>query len=94
MVRQYSTLKIIRDMEMDESNIESLTNGCHDSIYRDHEIYIQPDRDPHRGGFEWSVCRAGVELDSGLDFSIVEALKQAKSSVDALLQTDHPPKCS
>lgn len=76
---------------MDESNIESLS-GCYEEIYRDHEIYIQPDRDPYRGGFEWSVCRSGVELDSGLDFSVDEALKQAQSSVTALTQTGNPPK--
>lgn len=76
---------------MDESNIESPT-GRYEEIYRDHEIYIQPDRDSYRGGFEWSVCRAGVELDSGLDFSIDEALKQAQNAVTALTQTGNSPK--
>lgn len=71
---------------MDETHIESVTNS-YEEIFLDHEIFIQPDRDPYRGGFEWAVCRNGVELDSGLDFSIDDALKQAKSAVAALMQT-------
>lgn len=70
---------------MDESHIESLANS-YEEIFLEHEIYIQPDRDPYRGGFEWSVCRNGVELDSGLEFSIDDALKQAKVMVTALMQ--------
>lgn len=71
---------------MDETHIESLTNS-YEEIFLDHEIFIQPDRDPYRSGFEWTVCRNGVELDSGLDFSIDDALKRAKSAVAALTQT-------
>lgn len=71
---------------MEESHIESLTNS-YEEIFLGHEIYIQPDRDPYRGGFEWAVCRNGVELDAGLDFSIDDALKQAKGVVTALMQT-------
>jgi hypothetical protein len=72
-------------MEMAESHIESLTNS-YEEIFLDHEIYIQPDRDPYRGGFEWSVCREGVELDAGLEFSIDDALKKAQGVVTALKQ--------
>jgi hypothetical protein len=72
-------------MDMDESHIESLANS-YEETFLEHEIYIQPDRDPYRGGFEWSVCRNGVELDSGLEFSIDDALKQAKVVVTALMQ--------
>ena len=68
---------------MAESHIESLTNS-YEEIFLDHEIYIQPDRDPYRGGFEWSVCREGVELDAGLEFSIDDALKKAQGVVTAL----------
>ncbi len=70
---------------MAESHIESLTNS-YEEIFLDHEIYIQPDRDPYRGGFEWSVCREGVELDAGLEFSIDDALKKAQGVVTALKQ--------
>ena len=70
---------------MAESHIESLTNS-YEEIFLDHEIYIQPDRDPYRGGFEWSVCREGVELDAGLEFSIDDALKKAQGMVTALKQ--------
>ena len=74
---------------MDESHIDSLT-GSYEEVYREHEIYIQPDRDPYRGGFVWSVCRAGVELVSGMDFTIGDALKRAQSAVAALTQTGNP----
>ena len=74
---------------MDESHIESLTNS-YEEIFLDHEIYIQPDRDPYRGGFEWSVCRDAVELDAGLEFSIDEALKKAQGVVTALKEVGSP----
>ena len=74
---------------MAESHIESLTNS-YEEIFLDHEIYIQPDRDPYRGGFEWSVCREGVELDAGLEFSIDDALKKAQGVVTALKQVVSP----
>ena len=74
---------------MAESHIESLTNS-YEEIFLDHEIYIQPDRDPYRGGFEWSVCREGVELDAGLEFSIDDALKKAQVVVTALKQVVSP----
>ena len=65
---------------MDVNNIESLTKR-YEEIYLDHEIFIEPDRDPYRGGFEWAVCRNGVELATGLEFSVEEALKHARSEV-------------
>ena len=74
---------------MTESHIESLTN-TYEEIFLDHEIYIQPDRDPYRGGFEWSVCRNGVELDARLEFSIDDALKKAQSVVTALTHAGNP----
>ncbi len=69
---------------MAESHIESLTNS-YEEVFRDHEIYIQPDRDPYRGGFEWSVCRNGIELDAGAEFSVIDALKKAQSVVTSLI---------
>lgn len=74
---------------MTESHIGSLTNN-YEEIFLDHEIHIQPDRDPYRGGFEWSVCRNGVELDAGLEFSIDDALKKAQSVVTALTHAGNP----
>jgi hypothetical protein len=68
---------------MDNKQIESVVNS-YEEIFLDHEIYIQPDRDPYRGGFEWSVCREGVELEAGLEFSIDDALIKAQGVVTAL----------
>jgi hypothetical protein len=74
---------------MDNKQIESVVNS-YEEIFLDHEIYIQPDRDPYRGGFEWSVCRNGIELNAGLDFSIDDALKKAQGVVTGLLRVDSP----
>ena len=71
---------------MGESHIDSLTNS-YEEIFLDYEVYIQPNRDPHRDGFEWSICRGGIELDAGLDFSIKDVLTHARSAVVALSQT-------
>jgi hypothetical protein len=68
---------------MDNKQIESVVNS-YEEIFIDHEIYIQPDRDPYRGGFEWSVCREGVELEAGLEFSIEDALIKAQGVVKSL----------
>lgn len=74
-----------RNIDMDGNDIKSLTN-CYEEIYLEHEIYIQPDRDPYRGGFEWAVCREGVELAVGLEFSVDDAMKQARGVVSTLTQ--------
>jgi hypothetical protein len=75
------------ELGMDRNHTELLANS-HEEIFLDHEIYIQPSRDTYRGGFEWSVCRAGLELDAGLDFTVEDALQQAKSAAAALRQRD------
>lgn len=41
-------------------------------------IYIEDNPDRWRGGFSWSVCKDGIEFDSGLEFDVADALKQAK----------------
>lgn len=68
---------------MNDLPIENPTQS-YEEVYLDYEIYVQPDRDPYRGGFEWVVCRNGEELEAGLDFSIADAVTQARSAVDAM----------
>lgn len=41
-------------------------------------VYIEDNPDRWRGGYSWAVCKDEVELDSVLEFDVVEALKQAK----------------
>lgn len=55
----------------------------HEGLFLHHEIYIKPSKDGHRGGFDWSVCRNGVELDAGQEFSVDVALNRAKGVVTA-----------
>ncbi len=70
--------------------MQNLTNDSPtsslDEVYLNHEIFIQPNRDIYRGGFEWSVCLDGLERDTGLEFSVKDALKNAKIAIDALSQ--------
>jgi hypothetical protein len=70
-------------LKMKNESIESVT-GSYEEIFLDHEIYIEPNRDPYRGGYEWSVCKGGVELDAGLQFAVDDALSRAKEVVATL----------
>jgi hypothetical protein len=70
---------------MGNSKNESLTTE-YQAVYLDHEIFIEPNRDQYRGGFEWSVCRDGIELNVGLDFTFEVALQQARIFVDSIVQ--------
>ena len=72
---------------MEDNQIGSITN-TYEEIYLGHEIYIEPNRDPYREGFEWSVCKDDVEIDSGLAFSIADALEEARKIVDAAAKSD------
>ena len=46
------------------------------------EIYVSPNRDTYRGGFEWSICKDGVVLDEGLDFTEEDARKSAQRAIE------------
>lgn len=46
-------------------------------------IDVNPDR--WRGGSVWSVCKGGVELDSGLAFDVTDAIGSANNAIDALV---------
>ena len=73
--------------------MQNLTNDSPtsslDEVYLNHEIFIQPNRDVYRGGFEWAVCLDGLELDTGLEFSVKDALKMARGAVDKLTLKAH-----
>ena len=62
----------------------SITNN-YEEIYRGYEIYVEPNRDPYREGFEWSACKDETEHDSGLSFSIADAVAEARKAVDKLV---------
>lgn len=61
---------------------ESSATSAHEETYLGYEIYVEVNRDPYRGGFEWSVCKDGVEIEVGLDFSIDAALNAARKAID------------
>ena len=58
--------------------------GSIEEEFEGHEIYIENNPDHYRGGYEWSVCKDNVMLDSDLAFSIESALTEAKNSILAL----------
>lgn len=63
---------------------ENEGGGTYEEPYAGYMIFIEPNRDRYRGGFEWSVCRDDIELQSGLEFSIEEALKVSRKFVDSM----------
>jgi hypothetical protein len=71
-------------MKMEQPQIESIT-GSYEEIYQNYEVYISPNRDAYRGGYEWSVCKDETECETGLEFSIDDALNSAKLAIDRLL---------
>lgn len=68
-------------MEIDPTG--SITNS-YEEIYCEYEIYVEPNRGPYREGFEWSVCKDETEYDSGLSFSIADAVAEARKATDKL----------
>jgi len=71
---------MVKDIKENESG------GTFEEPYAGHMIFIEPNRDIYRGGFEWSVCRDDNELQCGLEFSVEEALKASRKFVDSLVQ--------
>lgn len=59
-------------------------NESYEETYVGHAIFVEPNRDPYGGGFEWSVCKDDIELECGLDFTVDEALKSARKYVDGV----------
>lgn len=68
---------------MDEKLIE-IPGQSYEESYLGFMIFIEPNADRYRGGFEWSVCENDMELECGLDFSVGDALSSAKKIVDSL----------
>lgn len=54
--------------------------SSHEESYRGFTIFIEPNPDRNRGGFQWSVCKDNVEHDCGLELSIAVALSTARQS--------------
>lgn len=73
-----------RNIDMRNSQNEMLT-AVYQEVYFDYEIFIEPNRDQHRGGFQWFVCRDGIELNAGIDFTLEAALQQSKIYVDSII---------
>lgn len=56
----------------------------HEEVFRDHEIFIEPNPDRYRGGSAWSVSKDDLEIDCGLEPSPAEALAAAYAAIEKL----------
>lgn len=63
---------------------ENMRNENHEEIFRGYEIYVEPNPDHYSGGYVWSVCKDDDELECGLAFTKVDALAEAKKTIEAL----------
>lgn len=48
-------------------------------------IFIDVNPDHWRGGFVWSVCKGGVELDSGVEFRTETVRLQAYNMLSSMV---------
>lgn len=68
---------------MDTENAETC-NESYEEIFRDHEIFIEPNPDQYRGGFAWSVSKGECELDCGLAPTLESAIAESHTSINKI----------
>jgi len=69
-------------------NTEGLVmQTTYEEEYLNYQIYIEPNPDRHNEGFEWAICKDDAVWDSGLNFSIDDALEAARKAVDLRQRT-------
>lgn len=52
--------------------------------FQNYEIFIEDNPDKYRGGFIWSISTDDNMWDSGLAFTIEDAITEAKAAVNSL----------
>ena len=50
------------------------------------DIFVEPNPDNWRGGFQWSVSQGNEELECGLEFSGSLALETARNFIEKMTQ--------
>lgn len=58
------------------------------------DIFVEPNPDSWRGGFQWNVCRDNEELECGLEFSGSLALDVARRCIEKITQGKSIPVAS
>ncbi|MEO3880008.1 hypothetical protein [Rheinheimera fenheensis] len=53
--------------------------------YKGYTIYVEPSADRWNPAFTWSICKNGIEYDSGLNFSPESAIAEAKEVLEKML---------
>lgn len=57
----------------------------------DFDIFVEPNPDNWRGGFQWSVSQDNDELECGLEFSGSLALEAAHEFIEKITQKSLSP---
>jgi hypothetical protein len=70
-----------------ENTLSDNLVGTYEEEFMGYEVYIDHNRDIYRGGFEWTICKDGEELDDGLAFSVQDSLDEARNAVRGLMKT-------
>lgn len=64
--------------------IERFSNSIEEE-FQGYKIFIESNQDSYRGGFEWSISKDDEMWDSGLAFTIENAVSEAQNSISLLL---------
>lgn len=80
----------VDEIEAVGSEIVTPASAAAAGNYCGYDIFLAPNRDQHRGGFEWSIHKDGEEIGSGLDFDEGVARESARIAIDKLGRGDAP----
>lgn len=58
--------------------------NSHEEEYKGYTIYVEASADRWNPGFQWSVCKNQIEFDSGISYSIEDAIREAKDALQRL----------
>lgn len=56
----------------------------HEEVYLGYQLFVNECADTHLDGYSWSVSKDDIEFDCGMDFTMDDAVKSAKSSIEKL----------
>ncbi len=75
-------------MDKLSSLIEIVGNPPWEFEIKGFTIFIDENRDTHSGGYEWSVCKEGLEVFNGLDFSVEQAKESLLDEISHYTETE------
>lgn len=63
-----------------------LENELYEKSLCGFDVFVEPNPDSWRGGFQWSVSQGHEELECGLEFSSSLALEAARNFIEKMTQ--------